>query len=178
MGINNIDWNEKMKIEQIRKSFLQMPARMGNIAERHFKDSFRLKGFDDNGLQPWPGRKRQGLGSLMIVTGSLKRSIRRASMTSNSVTIVAGDSKVNYAQIHNEGGTTHPTVTAKMLTFAHYMAQKSKSKQDAQFWNNLSHTSKSKLTVPIPQRKFMGPSASLDRKTVAMITNELNKLFK
>ena len=155
-----------------------MPAKMGNLAERHFKESFRQKGFVDESLEPWQARKNSGRGSLMIVSGALKRSIRRTTTTFNSVTIVAGDGVVNYAQIHNEGGTVHPTVTDKMRRFAWAMANKSKGESQGDMWKGIAMTRKSRLDIDIPQRKFMGKSATLDRNTIAMITNELNKIFQ
>jgi len=178
MAANNLDWNKVMKIDQVRTSFRNMPAKMGNLAERHFKDSFRQKGFMDDSLEAWPARKNAGRGSLMIVSGALKRSIRRTNLTANSVTIVAGDGMVAYAKIHNEGGTTHPNVTDKMRKFAWAMANRSANEGEAKKWKGLALTKQSTLSIDIPQRKFMGASAELDRKTLAMITNELNKIFQ
>lgn len=167
-----------MKIDQVRRVFQQIPAKMGNLAERQFKEHFRVKGFIDEGLEPWDKRRRQGRGSLMIVSGALKRSIRRSSMTSTHVMIVAGDSMVRYARIHNEGGVTRPTVTEKMKKFAWAMHHRSASHGDKDMWKGIALTGKSKLEINIPQRKFMGKSATLDRNTIAMITAEINKAFQ
>lgn len=175
--MNELNWDKKLKVEQVRRALDQMPAKIGNLAERHFKESFRRKGFEDDGFQPWPARKRQGLGSLMIVTGALKRSIRRVRITTNSVTIVAGDGKVGYAQIHNEGGTVHPTVTDKMRKLAWAKSKSARNSAEASMWKGLALTKQSSLSIDIPQRKFMGQSASLDRKTISLITNELNKVI-
>lgn len=176
--MNELNWNKKMKIEQVTRTFRQIPARMGNLAERHFKQSFRQKGFIDESLEAWPARKQNGRGSLMIVSGALKRSIRRTNLTGNSVTLVAGDGMVNYAKIHNEGGTVHPTVTDKMKHFAWVMSKKSSNSDQAGMWKGIALTSKSSLNIDIPQRKFMGRSAQLDRQTSQMIINELNKIFQ
>jgi phage gpG-like protein len=176
--VNNTDWHKAMKIERVRTAFRQMPARIGNLAERHFKESFRQKGFIDESLEPWPARKHNGRGSLLIVSGALKRSIRRTSTTFNSVTIVAGDGVVNYARIHNEGGTVHPTVTDKMRKFAWAMTNKAAGEGQADMWKGIALTRKSKLDITIPKRKFMGQSAMLDRNTMTMITTELNKIFQ
>lgn len=178
MALNNLDWNKKMKVDKFRQVIRQLPAKMGNMAERHFKESFRAKGFDDNGLQRWPPRKAAGRGSLMIQSGALKRSIHRSRMTANSVTITAGDGKVPYAKIHNEGGTTHPTVTAKMIAFAYHMSKGAGTPEQAKMWRGIAHTRKNKLTVNIPQRKFMGRSKSLDRKTIEMIKHDINSIFQ
>ena len=178
MAVNKTDWQAKMKIDLVRRTFQQMPAKMGNLAERHFKESFRQKGFEDDTIEPWPARKREGRGSLMTVSGALKRSIRRTSTTYNSVTITAGDGKVAYAEIHNNGGTVHPTVTDKMRKFAWAMSKKSRNGADAKMWKGLALTNKTTLSIDIPQRKFMGAGASLDRKTMQMISNEVNKIFR
>lgn len=167
-----------MKVDKVQNLMRQLPPRIGNLAERHFKESFRKKGWMDAGLDMWPPRKSGTRGSLMVVSGALKRSIHRSGMTANSVTITAGDAKVPYAAIHNEGGITHPTVTARMRKFAWARAAGARTPGEAASWKALATTRKGKLDVKIPKRKYMGRSAHLDKMTLEMIIRELNTIFQ
>lgn len=67
-----------------------------------FKQAFRDKKFN---RQPWIEAKRDpGTGSLMLRSGALMNSIRASQITPEGVTFSAGNDKVAYAQVHNEGG--------------------------------------------------------------------------
>jgi phage gpG-like protein len=81
---------------------------------------------------------------------------------------------VPYAQIHNDGGTTHPTVTKKMRRWAWAMYFET---GDPMF-KNIALTKKTKLDVKIPQRKFMGESATLERGIKHLIDYEVKQLLK
>jgi phage gpG-like protein len=73
-----------------------------------FDKNFVRKGFFS---QSWKARKTGRRGSLMLVTGFLRRSLK-ATVTENGVTWT---SDALYAGIHNEGGEI--TVTGKMKKF-------------------------------------------------------------
>lgn len=160
--------------KETKKALSKLPAKMANVAERHFKDSFRKKGFTDRGFHRWPGRQHEGRGSLMIESGALKRSVRKHRITRNMFEIIAGDNKVNYAETHNEGLTVHPTVTPQMRKFAF---AKYKETGDSK-WKGIALTKKSHLTIKMPKRKFMGKSHVLDANTNKLIIKELNKVLK
>lgn len=72
----------------------------------YFKGSFRRKGFDG---VAWPpaktvrAGKRRG-GSLMVRSAALLNSVRAAEVAQDRVVWAAGNEKVPYAQVHNEGG--------------------------------------------------------------------------
>lgn len=72
----------------------------------YFKGSFRRKGFDGKAWLPAKsdraGKRRRG--SLMVQSAALMNSIRTAEATPERVVWAAGNDKVPYAQVHNEGG--------------------------------------------------------------------------
>lgn len=75
---------------------------IANTALETSKETFRDKKF--NGV-PWtPNKKKKERGSLMISSGKLLNSIRITKKTKRKITISAGNSKVPYAKVHNEGG--------------------------------------------------------------------------
>lgn len=72
----------------------------------YFKGSFRRKGFAGKAWQPAKAArsgKRRG-GSLMVRRAALLNSVRAAEVAQDRVVWAAGNDKVPYAQVHNEGG--------------------------------------------------------------------------
>ena len=111
--------------------------------------------------EPWQRRtrKRRGgekrqKGAVLVDSGRLKRSIRITSVTKTSVTI---GTDVEYAKIHNDGFDGVQSVRAH--------TRKTKNKTQ----NVRAHTRKMKM----PQRRFLGESAELERLITEFIENEL-----
>ena len=138
-----------------------------------FDRNFERKAFFG---KPWPTRRRHGKGTLMNVTGTLRRSIR-ARVTGTSLVFSSSEP---HAAIHNEGGTI--TVTAKMRRFfwAKYYetagrvrykksggASKSSIRlsQEAETWHALA-LMKVGSKIIIPQRQFLGDAPEV-RKIVS-----------
>lgn len=93
-----------------------MPVIAGRVAKDHFQDNFRKGGFVNNGLHPWKAAKRISSGdkgaaanyrTLLSGRNHLFSSIKY--IPYDYRVIVSND--VEYASLHNWGGTTHPTVT-------------------------------------------------------------------
>jgi phage gpG-like protein len=91
-----------------------LPVKIGAIAQSHYKENFRNSGFDGT---KWKTTWRQQHGSgaassygpLLSKRKNLYNSITRTT-GKGTVTI---STNVEYAAIHNEGGTLHPKVTPK-----------------------------------------------------------------
>jgi len=194
-----------MTIEQLRKELKQieagtrkflrdkMPRITGRLAVNHYQANFRKGGFVDETLDPWPVTRRQlsgagragsKYGPLLSRRNHLMKSTRYE--TSDFRTRVFND--VTYAPIHNWGGVTHPTVTPKMRGYAwhqYFAAGGGKAKgrgkntrnETAEMWKRLALTKKTKLTVRIPQRQFLGPSSALTRQIIDKGEKELYKII-
>ncbi|MBE0649661.1 MAG: hypothetical protein IH595_02360 [Bacteroidales bacterium] len=117
-----------MTIDELNQYFEQLPDKVldgaahivAETATEYYKEAFTKKEF---GGKPWePNKHPKQKGSLMIESGNLMNSIHPAVISPGKVVISAGNDKVPYAQIQNEGGTTHPTVTPKMRAWAKAMA--------------------------------------------------------
>lgn len=176
----------RAKQQQLQQLFQRkLPVMVGAMAKRHFQENFRQGGFVNNGLQKWAPAKRtlQGgssaadnYGTLLSGRNHLFSSIGYKP-ESGSVTI---GTSVPYAGIHNFGGATHPTVTAKMRGFAWAMYYKNgggvkgqEPPQAAQRWKALALTRKQKLNIKIPKRQFIGDSRELTNAIGAKIQTEL-----
>lgn len=89
-------------LEERMEEILQGTAEI--VAETsvgYFQDTFRHKAFDGN---PWaPPRVPKQSGSLLVQSGALLNSIRPVVITPGRIVIAAGNEKVDYARVHNEG---------------------------------------------------------------------------
>lgn len=141
-----------------------------------FGRNFERKAFFD---QPWEKRKRNGRGSLLLVSGQLRRSIA-ASISKNSIRF---SSNTPYADIHNKGGTI--VVSPKMRKYFWYRYIKAKDPEakipakgsDAEFWAAMARTPK----INIPARPFIGNHPKV-REIAHKVANEcvkehLNNMF-
>lgn len=100
----------KVSIRDYDNGRLLIPAKLGNEAVNHFKDSWRQQGFDDNHVVPWKPRKGQIRAfsvskksdsgrAILVKTGTLRRSFQmQAAFTK---VVVTNDTP--YGIFHNEG---------------------------------------------------------------------------
>ena len=121
-----------------------------------FDRNFQRKAFFS---QPWPPRKMNGRGSVLMVTGKLRRSIR-SRVTSDSV---FWETSEKYAAIHNYGGTIR--VTAKMKKFFWY---KYKATRDEALMKTGS-------VITIPQRQFLGDHPEVRKRAEAVVNRNLQR---
>nr|DAM85994.1 MAG TPA: tail morphogenesis protein [Caudoviricetes sp.] len=133
---------------------------VAETATAYYKGTFRRKEFDGN---PWALAKvPKTTGSLLIDSGALVNSIRPAVVTSQKVVISAGNNKVDYAQVHNEGFSGTVGVPAH--------TRKTKRK-DVQV---KAHTRKANII----KREFMGDSNELNEQIHARIQGYIDSLNK
>ena len=183
--------SQRKEIDQLMRR--QLPIKIGRMAKDHFQENFRKGGFVNNGLQQWPKSKRQlsGTSSAAAQYGPLlsgRNHLFSSMKYTPSDYRVKVANEVPYAAIHNEGGPVNPTVTPEMRRFAWAMFYKSSGKKkgkkgsmlsnpDAERWKALALTKKSKLTVKIPKRQFLGESAELRKSINDKIEKELSKIL-
>lgn len=182
----------------------KLPVIVGRMAKDHYQENFRKGGFQNRGLCKWPVTRRQASG-IAGADGQYGSLLSRRNHLFGSIKYVPSDFRVlvsndlPYAPIHNWGGETNPTVTARMRRFAwamYYHAQgtskkptggKRKPKKgksapkvetpSAQFWKGMALTKKKKLHVRIPQRQFIGESQELNQRINERIESELNQIL-
>jgi len=103
-------FNFEQKIKDFQKLKRNLPAQVGNIAKRHFVESFRNQGFTDASLDPWAVRKTSDKSdrskrnadkprAILVKTGHLRGSIRVRVSTFDLIEI--GAYGVPYARFHN-----------------------------------------------------------------------------
>lgn len=127
-----------------------------------FDRNFQRKAFFD---RPWPPRKMHNpKGSLLMVTGKLRRSIR-CRVDTDSVT---WETSERYAAIHNYGGEI--TVTAKMKRFFWYKHKA--TRDDAWKWMALMKVG---TRIRIPKRQFLGDHPVVRKRAEAVVNRNLKK---
>ena len=98
-------------VRKLKKAKSKIPKVIGNMAKRHFRESFRKGGFTDTAFEQWePRRKRLSRTRTsntvkeranLIKSGALRRAVLRKS--ANFRRIVIGTRGVRYAGRHNFG---------------------------------------------------------------------------
>lgn len=132
---------------------------VAETATEYYKERFKEKAFDGN---PWaPAKVPRRNGSLLINSGNLLNSIRPAYIGRDKVVISAGNDKVNYAQVHNEG------YSGSVIVPAH--VRRTRKYGDV---NVKEHT----RNANIPQRQFMGESDELATKIHERLEGYINTL--
>ena len=178
---------ERLKKEIEREVYDRLPRKVGVVAVNHFKQNFRDGGWLDNGLHTWKRTRRQDGNSPDSKYGPLtsrRDHLMRSVQAEPGRGVVTITNPVEYAAIHNEGGTveTSPTVTPRMRRMAWrkcYALAGVKGKgslpkelpEEAAKWRALALTRKEKLHIRanIPKRQFIGDSRELREKINRMI---------
>jgi phage gpG-like protein len=153
------------------------PRAIGRIAINFMEENFEKGGFQDKeggGVTKWRPRKYDdGSGRGVLIgkqSGRLMKSGTIFKADEKSVIVGVPDNIAEYGRVHNEGGTTHPKVTAEMRKFAWFKFKKTGEER----WKGLALTKKKQLTIRIPRRQFLGNSPALNN----MIRDFFFKSFK
>lgn len=139
-----------MNFKELEAYFETLPDRVledaaeivAETAVEYFKETFSRKGYD--GVAWLPPKHPKRTGSLMVESGALLNSIHPSLISRERVIISAGNNKVPYARVHNEGFTGWVNVPA--------------------------HTRKGKQVkahqreMRIPQRQYMGKAKEVAQR--------------
>ncbi|MCQ2973261.1 MAG: phage virion morphogenesis protein [Bacteroidales bacterium] len=148
-----------------------------------FDKSFETKSFNN---KPWKNRKIDIRGTLMMQTGTLRRSLK-ASINGNTI---QWTSNLPYAKIQNEGGKIKVTPKMKKYFWAKYreLTPKIKRKKNGELMKSSLGVSKIAnfykamalkpigSFITIPQRQFIGFSPETDKRIKNIINTNMQKL--
>lgn len=136
-------------MRELDKAFSQMVKEVAVDFAAEFDENFRRKAFFD---KSWKKRFLQEKGSLMMMSGQLRRSLRKE-VKGNTITF---SSHLPYAEIHNEGGEI--VVTEKMKRYFWY-------KFGATKLLGYKYLAMKRVgsKIVIPQRQFVGYHKTLDK---------------
>lgn len=152
-----------------------IPLKMSEAMEAFAKDNFRQGGFEDNGLTPWRTTLRQqfGRGEDAMRTPLLSRERNLMNAVQHRYTPYKATvfNDLEYADIHNEGGRIQVTERMRKFFWAKYYETKSEMYK----WLVLKPIGS---FVTIPQRQFIGNSATLNATIEGIIEAEITKILK
>ena len=171
MQINGLKNLEKELRRLIDK---ELPTILANQSVNFFKGNFDVQGWRGKTFKRWKNtrikvQKFSKNPGILIESGHLKKSIRAVNISAGGFKVVAGNQKVPYAAIHNEGGKIK--VTQKSRKYFWYMYRKTKD----EFWKNMALTKKTYFTMP--KRQFIGYSEMLIEELFKTTRKEFNKTF-
>ena len=150
-----------------------LPKKAGEKALQFFLASFIKQGFTDTSFIPWVKRKDDLSHKLLNQSYALKNSGKIDKADLNEVNISFGEG-LNYAAIHNEGGTITVKLSAKMKRYFWYMYKKTEDDK----WKWMALTKKETLTIKIPKRQFIGESETLMNELDKMFIDRIKQYFK
>lgn len=157
-----------MTVQELQDFFSRLPEQMlGDVAEiiaatatEHYRENFNRQGFDGD---PWePLRTPKTRGGILVSSGALANSILPLEVSARRVVISAGNQRVPYARVHNEGADTTITVP----TFTRRGGRHGKSTQVRAHQRRMR----------IPRRQFMGASRLLNERIHQRITGYISNI--
>ena len=165
-----------------------LPVKLGQKAQSLFRKNFRDGGFFGSAWQETKREQSGGRDASSLyspLTSSRNHLMSSVQYTPGNATVTIYNHVV-YAALHNQGGTVYPTVTPQMRKFAwakFYENGGGKKEsavisEEAEMWKRLALTRKSRLSVRIPQRRFMGAHPILQQELQNIIITEINKILK
>lgn len=133
----------------IKTALKALPLRIANLGLNHFKRNFDEGGWEG---EKWVVRKDRYNHPLLQKTRTLYRSLKKE-VRDNQIWVFIAAPADKYGKVHNEG--FKGTVSAR-------------SRLGKAFTRNMN----------IPQRKFIGPSAKLDKAANQLVIDTINQLLK
>ncbi|SDC53138.1 phage virion morphogenesis protein [Williamwhitmania taraxaci] len=179
-------------MERIERVMRILPARAAAVAVNFSKDRFRQQAWVDTNTEPWAKRKSSGWGkrerrgrAILVDSGRLRRSIRVVTVAETYAVI---GSHEPYAKVHNDG--FRGKITQKVR--AHSYSRYGKQKQGTGVYSIKTKRESTKtvrvkggdiqvkaftrtVNQRIPRRRFIGPSAIMDRQLQRMMTAEIQR---
>lgn len=189
-------------MKELEKFLFQLPAKVGGMAVRFFKDNItERQGFLNGGVQLWQRSRMERFKpdrDLLQQKGNLVRGITwTVSGTVVTVSVVGVAS--NYAEIQNAGGEVVVSKKMRKFFWAKYFEQLKKShklyiREDGNFKKlrsqntirkrnndyselNFWHTLALAKKIKVPARKFIGQSAELNAEIMEYIEANLDNIF-
>lgn len=153
--------NNKNKVNELLNSIEEQLTSNKTIrlaaetARSYYKRRFREKEW--NGT-PWKKGEDKKTGSLLIKSSALLNSIQISKVTKDSATITAGNSKVAYAKIHNEG------FKGRGMVKSHVRRTKNGKRSKVKSFSK---------KINMPKRQFIGTNKQLEEQIVARIENSI-----
>lgn len=165
------------KIDKLLRELEEAEDRIARVIAvttlNFFEESFDNQGFTDEVLNPWEKRAQpspRNSRKLLVDSGALSRSLTIRKQ--NWPDIIIASEGVDYARIHNEGGTLKVLITESMRRY--FWAMYYETGQEA--YKYMAITKETYFKIEIPQRQFMGHSETLNERIHKEVREEIRKI--
>lgn len=156
---------------RLKQAISKLPQEVGLLVIRHSLQAFEKEELDGEKWKPRKdgssGGDRGGRRALLVKSGILRRSLRI--MAYSDTKVVVG-TLVKYAGIHNQGGTTNPSVTEKSRKYFWALYEQTGNPK----YKAMATTQKNSFKVEIPARPFLKMTPTLKRK----VENKIIEILK
>lgn len=167
-------------VEQAKDDILD---KMGTIAVNFTFENFEKQGFQGTVFEPWQPRKKETkktTGKNILTNTARLRNSTRYNKGADSVTI---HNNVEYAQVHNEGGTIHHPERSGIMNFGRAKRGGLKLGKIQTLGQRKRIVAQAKFTMgahdtQMPKRQFIGYSPVLNKRVEPMVIAEILKTFK
>ncbi|MBS2100696.1 phage virion morphogenesis protein [Carboxylicivirga linearis] len=157
-------------LDRVSTAVTKLPQVAATEAVNFSKERFRAQNWVDINTEPWKKRKpvrgeskRTAGRAVLVKSGRLRRSIRKVSVTAEKAVI---GTDVPYAEAHNNG-------------FRGRVIQSVRSHTRRTMRGEVNVRAHSRtINQNIPRRRFIGTSATLDRRLTRVMTATLIKAIK
>jgi len=163
-------------VESLKQLVTTLPDSIAVVAVNFSMDRFRAQNWVDHTTHPWKprnpkpawGKKRERPGrAILVKSGRLRRSVRIVSVSPNQIVI---GSDVPYARIHNDG--FRGKIEQNVREHSRRVKRGNKEK------TVVVSAHKRQLNINMPQRRFMGASATLEQKLNRFVKAEFLRVIK
>jgi len=177
-------------VTRVGKAINGIPHRAGALAVNFSKDRFRAGNWVNTTREPWAKRadsswvkrKERPGRAILVDSGRLRRSIRVVSVSAERVVI---GTDVPYARAHNEGFEGKVTQQVRAYTRnkkgrvdVYNIDTRKRSSRTTTVGNIPVKAHSRTINQKLPQRRFLGNSAILERQLNRMITVEIQRAIK
>jgi phage gpG-like protein len=176
-------------VEKLKKT---LPVLLANQAQTFFVESWKKKGWDDNGVKAWQKRKDTGKKSqgraLLVKSGKLRRAVGQSIRlkTFDKIQLVVA---LPYAAVHNEGyngmRSAHSRAMFTKSTTREFIGLRKNKKgqlkeahRKTTVYIRSGEAQVKAHMFKMPKRQFMGDSVTLRKKQRELINKQISKVWQ
>jgi phage gpG-like protein len=178
-------------VQNVEKLKRTLPNLLANQAQTFFAQSWKKKGWDDNGVKLWEkrddtGKKSEGR-ALLVKSGKLRRAVEQSIRVKSfdKIQLVVA---LPYASVHNEGyngmRAAHSRAMFTKSTTRQFIGlkrnKKGQLKEAHKRTTIYTRTGEAQVKAhmfKMPKRQFMGDSATLRQMQRKLIDQQISKVW-
>ena len=160
----------------------ELPKMVANDTKNYFLNSFKTESWDGKAWELPKRRKKKNpkgrdLSRILIQSGKLRRAVANSLKEATWEVIRFDVTDVNYAGIHNEGGTIQIKERSQTLRFARHGEKGVRFTRKKKDTIAMARVQIKASQAKIPQRQFMGQTNELTKIQTERITKIMDRIW-